>query len=112
MAKTKTETPAEKKPKEKRKTISSLVLAYLDKKPGAETKEIYDHIVANGFPDTKFNKSHLAWYKYQVRQGNLALPSGKALPPSTRKKVEKKTAKKGKKAKKNTDQVADDKATE
>lgn len=118
MAKAKKAKKAEKKApnkdkdKKKRVTITSLVLAFLDKKPDAETKEIYDHLVANGFPGTKFKKSHLAWYKYKIRKGDLKLPSGKTLPPGKRgrkkagKENEEKTGKKadkkktGKKAKK------------
>lgn len=75
---------AKKKVKEKKKkvTITSLVLGYLGRKPKAETKEIYDHIVKNGFPNTKFNKQHLAWYKYKVRKGDMQLPGGKQLPPA------------------------------
>ena len=84
VAETEASKKADKTSKPKRITISSLVLAYLDKKPTAETREIYEHLVANGFPDTKFGKTHLAWYKYQVRKGNLKLPSGKTLPPATR----------------------------
>jgi hypothetical protein len=97
----------EKGKKRKKTTISFLVCAYLDKKPDADTKEVRDHIVENGFPDTKFNKSHLAWYKYQLRKGKLKLPSGKEFPKSNRKKTAKKetntsksTTKKTKKTKK------------
>ncbi len=84
--KSKSSEKAEKKdkPKKKRVTITSIVLACLDKDPEMECLDIYHKIVAGGFPDTKFSKSHLAWYKYKVRKGELKLPSGKALPPARR----------------------------
>ncbi len=109
MAKSKKSTKKkEGKDKPKRKTITSVVLAYLDKKPQAETMEIYNAIVAAGFPTTKFNKSHLAWYKHQIRKGKLKLPSGRDLPKKITTKKDKaakstkkdKTDKKTKKAKK------------
>ncbi len=95
------------KVKKKRITITSVVLAYLDKKNKAECKEIYDHLVLNGFPDTKFNKQHLAWYKYKIRKGEFKMPSGKPFPAARKKKevgtdtkTKSKKVKKSKKAKK------------
>lgn len=82
-------------------TITEAVLELLAKDPMASTQDIRTQLVKS-FPKTKFGKSHLAWYKYQIRQGNLKLPHGKALPPATRgrPKGADDEAKKGKKKKK------------
>ncbi len=89
----------EKKAKEKRKTITSVVLKCLDKNPEANVQTISDTIVANGLK-SKFNKAHLAWYKYQIRKGKLHLPSGRELPPKKKKEKKAKKNKKNKKSKK------------
>lgn len=93
-----------RKPGEPRKprtgTITEAVLELLSKDPHASTQDIRAQLVKR-FPKTKFGKSHLAWYKYQVRIGNLELPHGKELPPAKkgRPKEAKEAVKEGKKKK-------------
>jgi hypothetical protein len=87
---------AEAKTGKRTGTIRDIVLAGLAKNPNAEVSVIFAALVKGGKGESKFNKNHLAWYKNQIRKGNLKLPNGKTLPPSTRKKVEK-PAKKSKK---------------
>ncbi len=68
------------KPRTPRKgTITEAVLELLAQNPHASSQEIRAALVKK-FPKTKFGKAHLAWYKYQVRHGNLQLPHGKVLP--------------------------------
>ena len=62
---------AEKKvaaPKEKRVTAASIVLGLLGLKVVPADADIIQ-AVHDGVDETKFNKTHLAWYKYQFRQG-------------------------------------------
>ncbi len=102
---------AEKEKRHKRKpgeprrprkgTITEAVLELLAKDPHASSQDIRAQLVKH-FPKTKFGKSHLAWYKYQIRNGNLRLPHGKVLPPAKRgrpKSVESPARKKKKKKK-------------
>lgn len=86
--KTESSPAKEEQKKGSKNTIASVVLKCLDKNPAAQTKEIFDAIVAAGHKDTKFNKQHLAWYKFMLRKGRYQLPSGKAFPASTRSKKE------------------------
>jgi len=105
MAKKKRSTKAKddgKKKKKKRKTIQSVVLKCLAKDENMSVEDIREVLVENGMEKSKFNVSHLAWYKYQVRKGNLELPNGKQLSPSTRgrkKKADKDGKSKDKKSK-------------
>lgn len=85
-----------KAPKSKKPTICSIVLQMLDDNQEVTTQEIYQHLVKNGFPDTKFQKSHLAWYKHQIRKGRYKLPSGAAFKAA--RKAAPKVAKAAKKA--------------
>lgn len=93
----------EKTPKTRKRTgptITSAVLEILAKNPSADTQEISTQLKKLGF-DSKFNKKHLAWYKYQIRKGKFVLPGGAKLPASTRAtkaKVDKKDAKASSKA--------------
>lgn len=89
----------EKKGKPKKRFIKDLVLETLAKKPDISAREMRE-LVLKEFPDSAFGKTHLSWYKSQIRKGRFSLAGGKQLPPSTRKKDKKDKAKGKKKVKK------------
>lgn len=89
----------EKKGKPKKRFIKDLVLETLAKKPDISAREMRE-LVLKEFPDSAFGKTHLSWYKSQIRKGRFSLAGGKQLPPSTRGKDKKKKVKGKKKVKK------------
>ena len=56
-------------------TIGWIVLTNLSKNPEVSVEELTKLVLAK-FPESKFQKTHLAWYKHQVRVGNYQLPKG------------------------------------
>jgi len=68
---------AAKKEEKKKGTISTLMLEILTAKSVPNDEAIIAK-VKKAFPDSAFDKKHLAWYKSQVRQGKLKGQDGKA----------------------------------
>lgn len=93
---------AEKKvaaPKEPRITAASIVLGLLNLKQVPSDEDIIA-AVHDGVEATKFDKTHLAWYKYQFKQGRWNDGEEQVIRQAPKAKVEKATpAKKVKKAK-------------
>ncbi len=83
-------------PKLSRPTISTFVVDELSKDPTMDAETLIQK-VHKTFPWSHFQKSHVTWYKYQIRQGRYQLKGGKQLPPPRSKK--KKVAEAPKKAK-------------
>ena len=61
-------------------TIGYIVLKALEKNPKVTVEELTP-IVLKKFPESKFGKTHLSWYKYQVRKGNYLTPTGDKQAP-------------------------------
>ena len=78
---------AAKNPKEGRPTITSFVVELLGKNPTMGTDELIQKVCVN-FPWSAFSKTHVAWYKHQIRAGKYVLANGVKLPPAKRKKKE------------------------
>jgi hypothetical protein len=95
---------AEKKvaaaPKEKRITAASIVLGLLGMK-AVPMDEAIIQAVHDGVENTKFDKTHLAWYKYQFKQGRWNDGEEQVIRQAPKVAAEKpaKAAKKVKKAK-------------
>ena len=70
-------------------TIGSIVLGILQKNSSPNLDELTKTIL-NKFPDSKFNKAHLAWYKHQVKNGAYNLNDA---PKTNKKKKTTKTKK-------------------
>ena len=111
--------PKKDKRKSKKPSIKTIVLNALAENPDIECEEL-GKMVRAVHPNSAFQKTHLAWYKYMIRKGKLKLPGGVQLPPARKsgkkkgavkeraKSKKKKTAKKAKKAKKVVEEVDDD----
>ncbi len=56
-------------------TIGRVVLDALAKDPQITTEDLLP-IVLKDHPESKFGKTHLSWYKHQVKKGNYILPKG------------------------------------
>jgi len=85
--KTQKEETKDKDAKTPRVTVTSIVLAALSKNPAADTQEVFNALKAAGKGDSRFNKSHLSWYKYQIRKGKFELANGAELPAARKRKV-------------------------
>lgn len=57
----------------KRGTIGHLVLTTLAKQADVTSEQLGKRIKKR-WPDSAWNPAHLAWYRYQVKQGNYILP--------------------------------------
>jgi len=71
-----------------RPTITAFVLAQLSKNPTIGTAELIQ-FVCSAFPWSKFSKTHVAWYKHQIRAGKYVLENNITLPPAKKAKKEK-----------------------
>ena len=58
----------EAKPKEIKKTISSLVLKTFKTNPTIKSPQMIE-LVKKDFPKSKFNVYHFCWYRYQIKKG-------------------------------------------
>ncbi len=56
-------------------TIGNIVLKALEKNPKVTVEELLP-VILKKFPESKFGKTHLSWYRYQVRKGNYLTPIG------------------------------------
>ncbi len=72
--------------KKTRPTISKFVVAEFSANPNIEAEELIKR-VRKTFPWSVFQKTHVTWYKYQIRQGRYKLDGNKKLPPKKVKKV-------------------------
>lgn len=88
---------AAKEVKEKAITAASIVLGLLRMK-NVPADEAIIKAVQDGVEETKFDKTQLAWYKYQFRQGRWNDGEPQVINQPAKAKAAK-VAKKGKKAK-------------
>lgn len=58
-------------PGKKKVTIKDTVFQAIHKSKGKLTYEEITAIVKQAFPDSKWQKSHWAWYRYQIREGRF-----------------------------------------
>ena len=58
----------------KKGTIGRLVLRELEKNPKITVEELTPKVLSK-HPNSKFQQSHLSWYKYQVKKGNYLAPN-------------------------------------
>lgn len=98
MAKAKKDKTEEKeKKKEKKVTIKSRVRELFTEDPNIETTDMIEEI-CNEFPDSRFDKSHVAYYRnYFRKKENMDIPlrrKPKADKDAKPKKAKKATAKK------------------
>lgn len=77
-------------------TIGSIVLAVLQKDTNPDLDGLTKTILKK-FPDSKFNKAHLAWYKHQVKRGNFVLLNDTDQKPAAKKPSKKRAAAKASK---------------
>ena len=82
----KTQKSQESQKSQSRPTITRHVLDVLSSNPTIGTIELIDSVV-HAFPWSKFSKTHVAWYKHQIRKGLYSLANGNTLPPAKRKVV-------------------------
>ena len=78
-----------KKQESTRPTITEAVLAMFSKNPKMDSENMIAQIRKN-FPWSKFSKTHVAWYKCQIRKGKYSLAGKAKLPPA---RVAKKSSK-------------------
>ena len=81
----------------KQGTIGYIALEILRDHPDATAEDI-GKVILKSFPESKWNKSHLAWYKHQVRSGKIAYPES----DGKKKTSSRRSSKKAKKAKDDT----------
>ena len=97
MESTTTSTPAAKKPTvPKQGTIGYMALEFMRDHPDGPVDKIQAKILTK-FPQSKFDKSHWAWYKHQVSKGKYEYPpmagnvkTKKVKTKKTKKEAEKK----------------------
>lgn len=76
----------------KQGTIGHIVLSRLRDKADVTTEELLPVVLAK-FPESRFGKSHLAWYRHQVKMGHYGYPTKDAVA-KTRKTKKLKAGKK------------------
>ena len=78
----------------KKGTIGYITLEYMRDHEDVDV-DILSKIIHSNFPESAWNKSHLAWYRHQVSKGNYAYPPRE----KGSKPIKAKKTKKGKKSK-------------
>lgn len=84
-----------------RPTISTFVVGEFSRDPKIATDELIKR-VRSKFPWSKFQNSHVVWYKYQIRHGRYTLAGKAKLEPPRRgkKKADEKKSQKLQESKK------------
>jgi len=54
-------------------TIGHIALAMMRDNPDVTSDQIRKEVIKK-FPESKWNKTHLAWYKHQIRTGKYEFP--------------------------------------
>ncbi|MDO9528976.1 MAG: hypothetical protein Q7J27_07450 [Syntrophales bacterium] len=65
---------------DKRRTIKGLVVDAFNSKGEMPSYEELTELVKTHFPDSRWKKSHYAWYKSKIRQGKIFVKKDDTVP--------------------------------